>query len=94
GADAGRGRITGQPVRAHGPLGRRVEGHQRPRRPLSGHADRHELGRWLADLPAPRRTFLVHGEPPAAEGLAEFLRTTRGWDVHLPAIGDTFEVDG
>lgn len=61
---------------------------------LSGHADRHELGRWLADLPAPRRTFLVHGEPPAAEGLAEFLRTTRGWDVHLPAIGDTFEVDG
>jgi metallo-beta-lactamase family protein len=61
---------------------------------LSGHADRHELGRWLADLPAPRRTFLVHGEPPAAEGLADFLRSTRGWDVQLPAIGDTFEVDG
>ena len=61
---------------------------------LSGHADRHELGRWLADLPAPRRTFLVHGEPPAAQGMAEFLRSTRGWDVHLPAIGDTVELDG
>lgn len=61
---------------------------------LSGHADRRELGRWLAALPAPRRTFLVHGEPPAARGLADFFRTTRGWDVHLPAIGDTVELQG
>jgi len=61
---------------------------------LSGHADRHEIGRWLAPLAAPRRTFLVHGEPPAARGMAEFLRTTRGWDVHVAALGETFELDG
>ena len=61
---------------------------------LSGHADRHELGRWLAALPEPRRTFLVHGEPPAARGLAEFLRTTRGWQVQIPALGDTVDLDG
>jgi len=59
---------------------------------LSGHADRHELGRWLAGLPAPRRTFLVHGEPPAALAMAEFLRTTLGWEATIPAIGDHFEL--
>jgi metallo-beta-lactamase family protein len=60
---------------------------------LSGHADRSEIGRWLADLPAPKRTFLIHGEPPAANGMAEFLRTTRGWTVQVPKIGDTFELE-
>jgi len=60
---------------------------------LSGHADRGEIGRWLADLPAPRRTFVVHGEPPAARGMAAFLAETRGWQVQVPAIGDTFDLD-
>jgi metallo-beta-lactamase family protein len=59
---------------------------------LSGHADRHEIGRWLAGMPAPRRTFLVHGEPAAAQGMAAFLRETRGFTVQIPAIGDTFEL--
>ncbi len=61
---------------------------------LSGHADREEIGRWLAGMPAPRRTFLVHGEPPAARGMADFLRETRGWDVHCAAIGESFNIDG
>ncbi|MFM7108172.1 MAG: MBL fold metallo-hydrolase RNA specificity domain-containing protein [Planctomycetaceae bacterium] len=61
---------------------------------LSGHADRRELDRWLGGIAAPRRTFLVHGEPPAARGLAEFLRERRGWETMIPAIGDAFELDG
>jgi metallo-beta-lactamase family protein len=62
---------------------------------LSGHADRHEIGRWLAGMTAaPKKTFLVHGEPPAARGMAAFLQETRGWDVQIPAIGDTVELDG
>ena len=60
---------------------------------LSGHADRREIDRWLGRLPAPRRTFLVHGEPPAARGMAEFLRDTRGWEVHVPALGDTVALE-
>jgi metallo-beta-lactamase family protein len=60
---------------------------------LSGHADRHEIGRWLAGLPAPRRTFLVHGEPPAARAMADFLRETRGWEVEIPAIGTVASLD-
>jgi metallo-beta-lactamase family protein len=60
---------------------------------LSGHADRREIGRWLAGMPAPKKTFLVHGEPPAAQGMAEFLRESRGWEVEIPAIGTTAPLD-
>lgn len=59
---------------------------------FSGHADRKELGRWLADMPAPKMTFLVHGEPPAARGMAEFLSQTRGWKTVIPTIGQSFEL--
>jgi metallo-beta-lactamase family protein len=60
---------------------------------LSGHADRRELDRWLGALPAPRRTFLVHGEPAAARGMAEMLRASRGWATHVPALGETVELE-
>lgn len=60
---------------------------------LSGHADRHEIDRWLGSLPAPRRTFLVHGEPPAANAMAEFLKARRGWDVHIPNIGEAADLE-
>ena len=60
---------------------------------LSGHADRHEIDRWLGAMPAPRRTFLVHGEPPAARGLAEFLRARRGWEVHVPTMGESVDLE-
>jgi metallo-beta-lactamase family protein len=59
---------------------------------LSGHADRRELGRWLADMPAPKRTFLVHGEPPAARGMAEFLKATLGFESLVPTIGESVEL--
>jgi metallo-beta-lactamase family protein len=59
---------------------------------FSGHADRAELGRWLTGMPAPRKTFLVHGEPPAARGMAEFLTTTRGWSCQLPSIGQSYDL--
>ena len=59
---------------------------------LSGHADRREIARWLTGLPAPKRTFLVHGEPPAARGMAEFLGTTLGFETTIPTIGETFEL--
>ena len=60
---------------------------------LSGHADRRELDRWLGGMPAPRTTFLVHGEPPAARGLADFLRQSRGWNVEIPTIGTVARLD-
>ena len=60
---------------------------------LSGHADRREITRWLEGLPAPKRTFLVHGEPPAARGMADRLQEKFGWNVTVPAIGDTVDLD-
>jgi predicted metal-dependent RNase len=44
-------------------------------------------------MAAPRRTFLVHGEPPAAAALAEFIRSRRGWNVHVPSLGEHVELD-
>jgi len=34
----------------------------------------------------------VHGELPAARGMAEFLHTTLGWETTIPAIGDRAEL--
>ncbi len=79
-------RIHGRdiPVRA---AVRRVEA-------LSGHADRRELVRWLRGLPAPKQTFLVHGEPPAAKALAEHLGKTFGWEATVPTLGAIVELAG
>jgi metallo-beta-lactamase family protein len=77
-------RIHGRDIPVRAAI-RRVDG-------LSGHADRNEIGRWLAAMPAPGRTFLVHGEPRAAAGMAEFLRETRGWAVQIPKLGETVDL--
>lgn len=59
---------------------------------LSGHADRDELLRWLAPLPAPRRVFLTHGEKPSAQALAEQLQSRHGWQVTIPRLGQSFDL--
>jgi metallo-beta-lactamase family protein len=59
---------------------------------LSGHAGRSELLRWLAPLPTPRQVFITHGELPSAESLAAELRSTRGWNVVIPRMGQAFDL--
>ncbi|MEM6799210.1 MAG: MBL fold metallo-hydrolase, partial [Planctomycetota bacterium] len=59
---------------------------------LSGHADRSGLLRWLKDLPAPKKTFLTHGEPDSAAAFAQTLRGDKGWEVEVPDLGDSFEL--
>jgi len=55
---------------------------------FSSHADRNELFRWLSELKrAPRRVFVVHGEPEAAKKFSEFLREKLGWDISVPEYG-------
>jgi metallo-beta-lactamase family protein len=61
---------------------------------LSGHADRDGLLEWSAHLNnPPKRTFLTHGEPDSASALAEALRAQRGWNVHLPELGERVELE-
>jgi metallo-beta-lactamase family protein len=43
-------------------------------------------------MAAPRRVFLVHGEPPAARGMADHLKKTLGWEATVPAIGESFDL--
>lgn len=62
----------------------RVEG-------FSAHADRRGLQEWLkAFASPPRKTFVVHGEPEAAESLAGWLREEQGWRAVVPALGETY----
>jgi metallo-beta-lactamase family protein len=58
---------------------------------LSAHADRDELLRWLARLPrAPKRVFVTHGEPVAADRLRQAIEENHGWPCtvaeHLQAV--------
>ena len=60
---------------------------------LSAHADREEIFRWLAGFRrAPRRVYVVHGEPAASESLASAMRSRRGVTAEVPREGQTVEV--
>jgi metallo-beta-lactamase family protein len=57
---------------------------------FSAHADRDDILRWASGFGrSPRRTYVVHGEPEAARGLAEALHGRLGWDVAIANDGET-----
>jgi metallo-beta-lactamase family protein len=63
---------------------------------FSAHADQHELEAWLAHFgrartdgggagSSPKRVFIVHGDPDAADAFAGRIRSELGMDPHVPA---------
>jgi metallo-beta-lactamase family protein len=51
---------------------------------LSAHADADEILRWLRGFErAPRRTFIVHGEPAASEALRVKIDHELGWSASV-----------
>jgi len=51
---------------------------------LSAHADQVEMLRWLGGFEsAPQATYLVHGEPQAAQTLGTLISSKRGWATHV-----------
>jgi len=51
---------------------------------FSDHADTEELLFWLKTFPRPpKKTYLVHGEPAAAELLHGAITSTLGWNVEI-----------
>jgi metallo-beta-lactamase family protein len=57
---------------------------------MSAHADYTEILRWLGGFKAPpRRTFITHGEPAAADELRRRIEETLGWNVHVPQHGES-----
>ena len=60
---------------------------------FSAHADWKEVVRWLEGMPAPpRRVFVTHGEPDAAQAMAAHIRDRFGWTVEVPQYGERFEL--
>ncbi|HEY8380397.1 MAG TPA: MBL fold metallo-hydrolase RNA specificity domain-containing protein, partial [Nannocystis sp.] len=56
---------------------------------LSAHADQAGLIAWLARGKKPRRIFLVHGEPQAADTLRLKIQEQLGWIAEVPDYRDT-----
>lgn len=57
----------------------------------SSHADYRELIGWLAASPAvPRRVFVTHGEPAAADALRQHLRRALALEVTVPEQGESY----
>ena len=60
---------------------------------FSAHADWQEILKWLEGMNAtPRRTFLTHGEPEAANAMAGHIKDKFGWEVEVPQYGDKFKL--
>ena len=57
---------------------------------LSAHADYSEILTWLRTFPRPpKKTFITHGEPAAADELRRRIQETLGWPCEIPNYLDT-----
>lgn len=62
---------------------------------MSAHADAPEILRWLEGFEdAPKRTFIVHGEPAASAALRDQVEAGLGWRCTIPRLGEQFELGG
>jgi len=61
---------------------------------FSAHGDYSEILRWLSGFKrAPGKTFLVHGEVKAIEGMRDHITSTyKAWKVEVPSYLQTFEL--
>jgi len=61
---------------------------------LSAHADREDLIAWLGSAPKPpRATWLVHGEPAAADALRRSIHAKLGREPRIPEYKDVVLLD-
>ena len=61
---------------------------------FSAHADWKEVIRWLEGMPsAPRRVFVTHGEPDAADAMARHINERFGWRIEVPQYGEKFQLE-
>lgn len=60
---------------------------------LSAHADYREILDWLGHVPKPpRRIFVTHGEPAAADAFRLRIKDELGWDSHVPEYLESAEL--
>ncbi len=93
GGTRGAAMIAGAPaIKIHGeyvPLRARVDQISN----LSAHADAGEIMQWLGHFRSPpKRTFIVHGEPPAADALRLRIQDQLHWTCEVPDYLDRVEL--
>ena len=60
---------------------------------FSAHADWKAVLQWLEGVPAaPKMVFTTHGEPDAAQAMAQHIRDRFGWEVGVPEYEQVFEL--
>jgi metallo-beta-lactamase family protein len=60
---------------------------------VSGHADANQILDWLRALRRPpRQTFVVHGEPDAADALRHRIKDELHWNARVPQLGEAVDV--
>jgi len=60
---------------------------------LSAHADAGEIIAWLSQFSQPpRKTFITHGEPTAADALRRKIEEHFHWDCEIPEYFDSMEL--
>jgi metallo-beta-lactamase family protein len=60
---------------------------------MSAHADYTEILDWLRGFRhAPKRTFVTHGEPAAADEMRRRIEETFGWPVSVPEDGEAVQL--
>ncbi|MFM9848840.1 MAG: MBL fold metallo-hydrolase RNA specificity domain-containing protein [Hyphomicrobiaceae bacterium] len=85
---------------ARGDTTLKIHGHDWPVRAeivqldtLSAHADYAEILSWLRNFRSPpRKLFITHGEPAAAQALQQKIIHTFGWDAIVPRYGQSEEL--
>ena len=61
---------------------------------LSAHADAAEIVTWLKGFKAPpKRTFITHGEPAAADAMRQRIERELHWSSHMPFYLETVALD-
>ena len=61
---------------------------------LSAHADADEILGWLKQLPTPpKRVFITHGEPAAADALRHRIEETLHWECLVPEFREEVRLD-
>ena len=57
---------------------------------FSAHADQQELLGWLTTVKGtPRKVFVTHGEPEAAEAMSKVIQEKLGWQTYVPEYQET-----
>ena len=62
---------------------------------FSSHADQDELLWWIEGLQKkPKKIFIVHGEKQESESLSNYVKDNLDMNTYIPAIGETFLIQG